>query len=87
MEKKVTIQNETGIHARPASMLVEKASSYESELQIAYEGQEVNAKSIMGVMSLGISQDVEIIVRAEGADEEEALNTIVELIQSGFNEE
>ena len=87
MEKKVTIQNETGIHARPASMLVEKASSYESELQIAYEGQEVNAKSIMGVMSLGISQDVEIIVRAEGADEEEVLNTIVELIQSGFNEE
>ena len=81
------IQNETGIHARPASMLVEEASNYEADLQIVYEGQEVNAKSIMGVMSLGISQDVEITVQAAGADEEEAVNAIVELIQSGFDEE
>ena len=87
MEKKVMIQNETGIHARPASMLVEEASNYEADLQIVYEGQEVNAKSIMGVMSLGISQDVEITVQAAGADEEEAVNAIVELIQSGFDEE
>ena len=87
MEKKVKIQNETGIHARPASMLVEEASGYEAAIKIVYDGQEVNAKSIMGVMSLGISQDVEIVVQAEGGDAEEAVNAIVELIQSGFDEE
>ena len=83
----VVIPNETGLHARPASMLVDEASSYESEVKIEYEGQEVNAKSIMGVMSLGISQDAEIIVQAEGQDEEEAVAAIVELVAGGFGEE
>ncbi|MBM7558221.1 HPr family phosphocarrier protein [Halanaerobacter jeridensis] len=83
----VTIENETGLHARPASMIVDEASTYDADVQIVYDGQEVNAKSIMGVMSLGISQDAEIIVQADGDDEEEAVNTIIELIQSGFGEE
>ena len=83
----VKINNETGLHARPASMIVEEASDYEADVKIVYDGQEVNAKSIMGVMSLGISQDAEIEVKAEGADEEEAVNAVVELIQSGFEEE
>lgn len=83
----VVIPNETGLHARPASMLVDLASDYESELKIEYDGQEVNAKSIMGVMSLGISQDAEIVVQAEGEDEEEAVAAIVELVAGGFGEE
>ena len=83
----VVIPNETGLHARPASMLVDEASSHEAEVQIVYDGQEVNAKSIMGVMSLGISQDGEIVVQADGADEEEAVAAIVELVQGGFGEE
>ena len=87
MEKKVMIQNETGIHARPASMLVEKASIYESDVRLLKEGEGVNAKSIMGIMSLGIKGSTEITVQAVGADEEEAVNAIVELIQSGFDEE
>ncbi|MBM7556901.1 phosphocarrier protein HPr [Halanaerobacter jeridensis] len=83
----VVIPNETGLHARPASMLVDEASSYESEVKIEYEGQEVNAKSIMGVMSLGISQDAEIVVQADGQDEKEAVAAIVELVSEGFGEE
>ncbi|MBM7557960.1 HPr family phosphocarrier protein [Halanaerobacter jeridensis] len=87
MEKKVMIQNETGIHARPASMLVEEASNYDSDVELLKDGQAVNAKSIMGIMSLGIKQSTEVTVRAEGADAEEAVDAIVELIQSGFDEE
>ena len=83
----VVIPNETGLHARPASMLVDEASGYEADVKIVYDGQEVNAKSIMGVMSLGISQDAEIEVHADGEDEEEAVAAIVELVQGGFGEE
>ncbi|MBM7558215.1 HPr family phosphocarrier protein [Halanaerobacter jeridensis] len=87
MKDKVVISNETGLHARPASMLVDESSSYEADVKIVYDGQEVNAKSIMGVMSLGISQDAEIEVQADGEDEEEAVKAVVELIESGFGEE
>ena len=83
----VRIPNETGLHARPASMLVDMASSYDSDMEIVYNGRDVNAKSIMGVMSLGISQDAEIIIQAKGEDEEEAVAAIVELVEDGFGEE
>lgn len=83
----VVIPNETGLHARPASMLVDEASSYDSKMEIVYNGREVNAKSIMGVMSLGISQDAEIVVQAKGDDEEEAVQAIVDLVEDGFGEE
>jgi len=86
MKKKVIIQTETGIHARPASMIVEEASSYDSDIELIKEGQAVNAKSIMGIMGLGIKQSTEIIVKASGSDEEEAVQAIVELIESGFGE-
>jgi phosphotransferase system HPr (HPr) family protein len=86
MEKTVIIQNETGIHARPASMLVEEASNYDSDVELVKDEQAVNAKSIMGIMGLGIKQSTEIIVKAIGPDEEEAVQSIVELIESGFGE-
>ncbi|MGM0370134.1 MAG: HPr family phosphocarrier protein [Bacillota bacterium] len=82
----VVIQNETGLHARPASMLVDMAGNYESSINLVYDGQEVNAKSIMGVMSLGISHEGEVVIEATGPDEEEAVQSIVELIESGFGE-
>jgi phosphotransferase system HPr (HPr) family protein len=82
----VVIQNETGLHARPASMLVDKAGNYESSINLVYDGQEVNAKSIMGVMSLGIKQSTEVTVKAEGTDEKQAVEALVELIESGFGE-
>ncbi|WP_018248235.1 HPr family phosphocarrier protein [Orenia marismortui] len=86
VEKKVTINNETGIHARPASMIVQEANKYGADIKIAKDANEVNAKSIMGIMSLGISKSTEITVKAEGADAEEAVDALVELVESGFGE-
>ena len=83
----VRIPNETGLHARPASMLVDEASTYDSDIQIVYNGEEVNAKSIMGVMSLGISQDAQIIIQAKGEDAKEAVESLVAIVDDGFGEE
>lgn len=80
MQKTFLITNETGLHARPATALVNKASNFNSELQIDYKGKTVNLKSIMGVMSLGIKQNEEITVTAEGEDAAEALTAIEETI-------
>lgn len=86
MEKKVTIINETGLHARPASMFVKKASEFKSSVELVHEGEKVNAKSIMGIMKLGLSKGTEVTIETHGEDEELALNSIVELIESGFGE-
>ncbi|MGP1618473.1 HPr family phosphocarrier protein [Peptostreptococcus stomatis] len=86
MEKKVTIINETGLHARPASMFVKKASEFKSSVELIYGGEKVNAKSIMGIMKLGLAKGTEVVIETHGEDEELALNSIVELIESGFGE-
>lgn len=83
-QESVVIENETGLHARPASMLVEEAENYEAQVQLIYDDQEINAKSIMGVMSLGINQSEEITIAADGEDEAEAVTGLVNLIESGF---
>ncbi len=75
-ERTMTITDETGVHARPATILVNKAGGFKSDIQLAYNGKSVNLKSIMGVMSLGIPQGAEITISAEGDDAEEAVNTI-----------
>ena len=85
-EKKVTITNETGLHARPASQFVKKADKFKSKIEIIFGEKEVNAKSIMGVMSLGISQGTEITLKAEGEDEEEAINKLEAFIQTEMEE-
>ncbi|SDK05843.1 phosphocarrier protein HPr [Sediminibacillus albus] len=82
VEKTMTITDETGVHARPATVLVNKAGNFESDINMEYNGKNVNLKSIMGVMSLGIPKDAEIKVSAEGSDEEEALQTIVDTIKT-----
>ena len=86
MEKKVTIINETGLHARPASMFVKKASEFKSSVELIFGGEKVNAKSIMGIMKLGLAKGTEVVIETHGEDEELALNSIVELIESGFGE-
>ncbi|WFD09211.1 HPr family phosphocarrier protein [Tepidibacter hydrothermalis] len=86
MEKKVTIKNESGIHARPAALLVKKASEFESKVEIDFNGKKVNAKSIMGIMSLGASKGSEITVITDGSDEDQAANEVAKLIESGFGE-
>lgn len=79
MEKsQFKIISATGIHARPATLLVQTASKFKSELSLTYQGKSVDLKSIMGVMSLGVGQNADIIVSAEGEDEKDAINAISE---------
>ncbi|SFL28215.1 HPr family phosphocarrier protein [Halanaerobium salsuginis] len=80
-EKKVVITNKTGLHARPAAQFVQKAGKFDSKIEIIFEEKEVNAKSIMGVMSLGVGKGNEITVRADGEDAQEAIKELVEFIE------
>ena len=81
-EKTFTITDETGIHARPATVLVQTASKFSSDVNLEYNGKTVNLKSIMGVMSLGIPKGASIKVTASGADETQAIDAVGETIKS-----
>ena len=82
MEKKeYHVIAETGIHARPATLLVQTASKFNSDINLEYKGKSVNLKSIMGVMSLGVGQGADVVITAEGADEAEALAGIDETMK------
>lgn len=76
IEKKITIQQEHGLEARPVAVLVQKASMHDSTIYIHAEGKKVNAKSIMGMMSLGLNMGEEVTVVAEGEDEAAAIESI-----------
>jgi len=81
-----TIVNALGLHARAAAQLVKLANRFQSEVFLVKDGQEVNGKSIMGVLMLAATQGSTIAVRAEGADAEPALKAIGDLVQAGFGE-
>lgn len=84
MEKRdFTITAETGIHARPATILVQAASKFKfaSDVTLSYEGKSVNLKSIMGVMSLGVGQNANVTITASGDDEKEALDAVAETMK------
>ncbi len=85
-ESKATVRNEPGIHARPAAVLVQVASRFKSEIFIGTGEMEANAKSIMGVMMLAAETGAELRIRAEGPDEREAVEALVRLIESRFDE-
>ncbi len=86
--KKFTVQNKLGIHARPAGLLVKTCSRYKSSVYIANEGNEVNAKSIMGVLMLGAAFGSEIQLTVDGDDEDQAISALEELIMARkFDEE
>ncbi|AUS09876.1 HPr family phosphocarrier protein [Laceyella sacchari] len=80
MEKTVTITNASGLHARPAALLVKEASAFKSVIKLVKNGKEVDAKSLLGVMSLAAKQNDEITIRAEGEDAEAAVNKLAEII-------
>ncbi|WP_188207464.1 HPr family phosphocarrier protein [Alkalibacillus aidingensis] len=82
----VTITNETGLHARPAQQLVQEANKYSSDIKIVTGDKETEAKSILGIMTLGIEKGRTIGIKADGPDEEEAVNALVDLIENNFNE-
>ncbi|MGY3749884.1 phosphocarrier protein HPr [Vagococcus acidifermentans] len=72
---------DTGIHARPATLLVQTASKFSSDINLEYKGKSVNLKSIMGVMSLGVGQGADVTISADGADEAEAMAAIEETMK------
>ena len=72
---------ETGIHARPATLLVQSASKFGSDVNLEYNGKSVNLKSIMGVMSLGVGQNADVTITAEGDDEKDALDAIADTMK------
>ncbi|MFT8871106.1 MAG: phosphocarrier protein HPr [Sporolactobacillus sp.] len=80
MEKTFVVTDETGIHARPATVLVSEASKFDSNISIEYNGKKANLKSIMGVMALGIMQGAEFKVAAEGSDADDAVAAIEKVI-------
>ena len=82
----VTIKNNVGLHARPATFFIHKANSYRSSIWVEREDRRVNAKSLLGVLSLGIVKGTTITLIADGADETEALDGLAALIDTGFNE-
>lgn len=85
--KEVKIVNNVGLHARPATFFIQKANSYKSSIWVEREDRKVNAKSLLGVLSLGIVKDMTVTVIADGADEEEAVNGLKVLIESSFDEQ
>ena len=87
MEKVVSIKNASGLHARPAGMFVKNAAEFKSTVQVVAKDKTVNAKSIMGIMSLGLAQGEELKLVVNGEDEEVALAAMVELVESGFGEQ
>ncbi|QAV33198.1 phosphocarrier protein [Fervidobacterium changbaicum] len=82
VEAKVTLQNPSGLHARPASIFVTQATRFKSDILIVKDGKEVNAKSILNILAMGAKKGDEIILRIKGEDEKEALDTLVKLLQS-----
>ncbi len=86
-ERELTVQNRAGLHTRPAAHLVKLASRFRSEIFLVKEGAAINAKSIIGVMTLAAEQGAQLLLRAEGDDEREAADAIVEFFDARFGEE
>lgn len=84
--KEVLVQNQVGLHARPATFFIQKANEYKSSIWVEKEECRVNAKSLLGVLSLGIVGGTNIRIIADGSDEELAVNGLVALVESGFAE-
>lgn len=82
MEKReFNVIAETGIHARPATLLVQAASKFNADINLEYKGKSVNLKSIMGVMSLGVGQNASITITTDGDDEADAMNAVAETLK------
>ena len=84
--KEVLVQNKAGLHARPATFFIQKANEYKSSIWVEKDERKVNAKSLLGVLSLGIIGGTKVKIFADGADEVDAVEGLVELINTGFVE-
>lgn len=86
VSQKITLTNGSGLHMRPASVLSQAMAPFASEVTIVANGNEINAKSLMAIVAAAVKCGTEIEIRAEGADEQAALDKAVELIESGLGE-
>ena len=84
--QEITVTNEVGLHAKPATYFIQKANEFKSSIWVEKEERRVNAKSLLGVLSLGIVKGTSVKLIADGADEEEAIETLSALIASDFTE-
>ncbi|HOJ00569.1 MAG TPA: HPr family phosphocarrier protein [Anaerolineaceae bacterium] len=92
-EAKIVVNNKVGLHARPAALFVQTASKFQSEINVSCVDPKesklrtANAKSILGILTLGVFQGIEITIKAEGGDECEAVDSLVDLVKNNFGEE
>lgn len=86
ISREVLISNNIGLHARPATFFIQKANSFKSSIWVEREERRVNAKSLLGILSLGIVKGMTITIIADGPDENEAIDGLIELVNVGFNE-
>ena len=86
VKKDVLVQNQVGLHARPATFFIQKANEFKSSIWVDKDERRVNAKSLLGVLSLGIVGGTSIDIIADGSDEQEAVDSLVALVESGFAE-
>ena len=84
--KDVEVKNQVGLHARPATFFIQKANEYKSSICVEKEERRVNAKSLLGILSLGIVGGAKIRIIADGSDEQLAVDGLVKLVESGFSE-
>ena len=84
--KDITVENQVGLHARPATFFIQKANEFKASIWVEKDERRVNAKSLLGVLSLGIVGGTTIRLIADGSDEQQAIEGLVKLIESGFNE-
>ncbi len=86
VSKTIVVENQVGLHARPATFFIQKSNEFKSSIWIDKEGRKVNAKSLLGVLSLGITKGTQIEIIADGDDEEAAVDALHALIESNFND-
>ena len=86
IQRDVQITNSSGLHARPATFCIQKANTYRSGIWVVKDDRKVSAKSLLGVLSIGIAKGMTITIVADGDDEQAAIDGLVELIETGFND-
>ena len=86
LSKKIVVQNQVGLHARPATFFIQKSNEFKSSIWVEKDDRRVNAKSLLGVLSLGITKGMEITIITDGTDEKEAIEALEKLIESNFSD-
>ena len=86
ISKEIVVQNQVGLHARPATFFIQKANEFTASIWISKDERKVNAKSLLGVLSLGITRGTTVTVTADGADEDAAVEALTSLVASNFAE-